>query len=167
MELDLRPYFAFLRPFFVALDNVWLANAIKDSRWWFPVIETAHVLGFSILMGSTFLVDMHFFGISMNRFPMQRVARALWPWTIGGLIITAFTGVLMVVGEAIKCLENQAFWPKMILFLAAVIFQMTLHKRLSIQADDAPAGALGKVSGLVSVFLWTSIFLAGRAIGFV
>jgi hypothetical protein len=165
--MDLRPYFEFLRPFFVAMDATWLANAIKDSRWWFPVIETIHVLGFAVLMGTTFLVDMHFFGISMNRQPMQRIARALWPWTIGGLVVTTITGILMMVAESIKCLENQAFWPKMIFFVLAVVFQMTLHRRLTLEADGQPAGGLGKVAGLVSVFLWTAIFVAGRSIGFV
>jgi hypothetical protein len=156
-----------LRPFFVMLDNLWLANVIKDSRWWFPVIETAHVLGFSALMGSTFLVDMHFFGISMNKQPIQRIARQLWPSTMWALAVTVLTGLLMVVGEAIKCLENQAFWPKMFFFLVAVIFQMTLHKRLTMNEHSEPSPAMGKIAGLVSVFLWSAIFVAGRSIGFV
>jgi len=156
-----------LRPLFEAMDNLWLANAIKDSRWWFPVIETIHVLGFSLLMGTTFLVDMHFFGISMNRQPVQRIARQLWPWTIAGLLVTALTGVLMVIAEAIKCLENQAFWPKMIFFVLAVIFQLTLHRKLTMDEDAQPSPAMGKLAGVVSVFLWSAIFVAGRAIGFV
>jgi hypothetical protein len=156
-----------LRPFFEMLDATWLANVIKDSRWWFPVIETAHVLAFSALMGSTFLVDMHFFGISMNKQPVQRIARQLWPWTVWSLVFCIITGVLMVVGEAIKCLENQAFWPKMYFFVVAVIFQMTLHKRLTMNEDAQPSPAMGKLIGMISVFLWSAIFVAGRSIGFV
>ncbi len=156
-----------LRPIFEAIDNLWLANYIKVSRWWFPVIETIHVLGFSILMGSTFLVDMHFFGVSMQRQPLQRIAKQLWPWTLAGLAITAVTGVLMFISEAIKCLDNAAFWPKMIFFTLAIIFQMTLHKKLTMVEDSAPGPAMGMLAGLVSVFLWTAVFVAGRAIGFV
>jgi hypothetical protein len=149
------------------LDNLWLANVIKDSRWWFPIIETIHVLGFSALMGSTFLVDMHFFGISMNKQPIQRIARQLWPWTIASLLVCIITGGLMVVAEAIKCLENQAFWPKMYFFAVAVLFQMTLHKKLTMNEDSQPSPAMGKIIGVVSVFLWSAIFVFGRSIGFV
>ena len=156
-----------IRPFFVMLDNTWVANVIKDSRWWFPVIETVHVLGFSALMGSTFLVDMHFFGLSMNKQPVHRIARQLWPATMWALLVTVTTGLLMVTGEAIKCLENQAFWPKMVFFVLAVTFQMTLHKRLTMDENAAPSPGMGRLIGVVSVLLWSAIFVAGRSIGFV
>jgi hypothetical protein len=165
--MDLRPFFEFLRPVFVGMDSTWLANVIKDSRWWFPVIETIHVLGFAILMGSTFLVDMHFFGISMNRQPMSRIAKQLWPWTLFGLWVTFLTGVLMMVSESIKCLENQAFWWKMVFFVAAIVFQGTLHKRLTLPEDAHPSPAAGRIAGIVSVLLWCGVFVGGRAIGFV
>lgn len=159
--------FPALRGFFDAMDATWVANVIKDSRWWFPVIETMHVLAFALLMGTTFLVDLHFFGLSMNRQPVQRIARALWPWTMQGLIWCFITGVLMMVSEAIKSFENQAFMPKMILFLAAVVLQFTIHKRLTMDENSDPSSGMSKMIAILSSVLWTSIFIAGRAIGFV
>ena len=155
------------RAWFEAVDNLWLANVIKDSRWWFPVIETVHVLGFSALMGTTFLVDMHFFGISMQKQPVQRIARQLWPWTLFSLLVVTITGILMFISEAIKCYDNAAFWPKMVFFSTAIVFQMTLHKRLTMNEDAMPSPAMGKLAGMLSVFLWSATFVAGRAIGFV
>jgi hypothetical protein len=61
---------------------------------------------------------------------------------------------------------NEAFRLKMLLTLPAIIFQFILLRLAGAQAEDRTP-AWSRLSAVVSLGLWLSVGIAGRAIGFI
>ena len=47
--------------------DAWLGQTIRASRWMFPAMESAHLLGLAVLMGSVLIVNLGFFDLGMRR----------------------------------------------------------------------------------------------------
>jgi hypothetical protein len=113
---------------FVWCQETSLGGAIRDSLWLFPVIETFHLLGLSVMGGMVLAVDLHLLGFGLTRLPLARLAREVHPWLIGALVVMLSSGFLLFTSEALKCWENSAFWMKMVFLLAAIIFTFTIRR---------------------------------------
>ncbi len=71
-----------------------MQHIIKDT-WLFPVIQSIHLVGLTVLVGTVALVDFSRLGLGIRRIPASEVARRLTPWTTAGLITVFATGPLM------------------------------------------------------------------------
>jgi hypothetical protein len=61
---------------------------------------------------------------------------------------------------------NRVFWLKMYILLAAMIFTVTIRRQVTM-ADEARVGPFwGRLVGLVSIVLWTSVAVTARLIMF-
>jgi uncharacterized membrane protein len=114
------------------------------------------------------LVDLRFLGVAFKLQPVSQVARELLPLTAGGLLAMSVTGFLLFMGGTMRYYHNPAFRLKMSLFVIALIFHFTLQVRVARRdiALEKSSGWL-KVGSVASLFLWFTIGLAGRAIGYV
>ena len=149
----------------------WAAHAplfavMRDSKWGFAVVEMVHLLALACLGGTVLVVDLGILGIGLRRLPVSRVAHDLSRLFLGSLILTAVSGALLVAAEAMKCYYHPAFRLKMLLFVPAVAFYFTLHRRLARVPDGAAPPAWSKLGAALSLALWLAVGLAGRAIGF-
>ena len=61
----------------------------------FPLIETAHVLGLSLSVGTIALLDLRLLGLGLRREPVSQVMRQIMPWSLTGFAIMFSTGVLL------------------------------------------------------------------------
>ena len=73
------PFFDALLPFFKWCDNTWLANLIRGSRIYFPVIETFHLFALTLLFGAVVILNLRLFGFIMRRQPVSQLALDLAP----------------------------------------------------------------------------------------
>jgi hypothetical protein len=145
----------------------WIANAplfavMRDERWAFPLAEMAHLLALAILGGTVLLVNLGLLGIRLPRGETQDLAKDLWPLFIGSLATMIVSGAALVSTEAIKVYYHPAFRLKMLLLALAVIFSFTAHRRVT----QAPPSRWSRPVAVLSLMLWLSVGLAGRAIGF-
>jgi len=153
------------------LEQTSVGAGIRESLWLFPAIETVHLLGMAVLMGTVGVFDLRLLGWMLRRERVSKLRRRLLPWTWAGFAVQVVTGVLLFSSEAVKVYTNPAFRLKMLLiFLAgvhALIFHWTVYRNVASWDDSAvlPIGA--KVAGLVSILLWIGVVAAGRFIGFV
>ncbi|MGD0773984.1 MAG: DUF6644 family protein [Candidatus Solibacter sp.] len=149
----------------------WAAHApifavMRDSKWGFAVVEMVHLLALACLGGTVLVVDLGILGIGLRRLPASFVARDLSRLFLGSLILTGISGTLLITAEAMKCYYHPAFRLKMLLFVLALALHFALNRRLSgVPEDTAPTAGL-KLVAAVSLALWLSVGLAGRAIGF-
>jgi hypothetical protein len=90
--------------------------------------------------------------------------RDLWLWTLAGLVIMVFTGLLLYSSDPDMYYLNLAFLVKMGCLLTAIIFHYTIHRK--VVAADA-SNAYGKVVASLSLALWASVIFGGIFIGFV
>ena len=154
------------------LEKTPIGLLIRDSSWLFPVIESIHVLGIVVLVGSTGLFDLRLLGRGFLRDkPASWVKAQVMPWVWTSFSVMVLSGSLMFSYEATKCYKSWFFWIKLSLLtlagLNAVIFQWGANR--SIAAWDDPKASApwsAQLAAWVSLILWAFIVGAGRGIAY-
>jgi hypothetical protein len=149
-------------PFFKWCDATSLGQAIRGVTWAFPAIETIHIMAMIGLIGGVMVIDISLLG-GLRRLTPAHISQQVRPYLNTGLIIMLVTGILLFLSEALKCYDNDAFRPKMISLALALVWTFTIHRKA--EKSDVPGSA--KLVAIVSLVLWFSVGVAGRAIGFV
>jgi hypothetical protein len=155
----------FLLPFFQWCDKTMLGQFVRGGRWEFPLIETLHILALTMLYGCVVILSLRLMGVLMSGWSVAHLAEEVSPWLHTSLTIILVTGVLLYLSEAVKAFGNDAFWLKVYLLTAALIFHFTIFRKVTKSPAVSPG--IGKLVGALSIFLWLGIGCAGRAIGFV
>jgi Family of unknown function (DUF6644) len=154
-----------IMPFFQWCDDSFLAQAVRNSRVAFPIIENFHLFALTVLLGSIVLLCLRQFGLVYKEQSISEIAAALRPWNLWSLAVMLTSGILLFLSEAMKCYGNTSFRVKMIFLFAALLFQFTIYNRL-VKNEGASAPLGGKIAAAVVLCLWFGVGLAGRAIGF-
>jgi hypothetical protein len=152
-----------LLPVFEWMESTPVAQAIRHSAPLIALLESIHLIGLTLLLGTILMVDLSLLGLGIGRSPTSRIAGELWGWTAAGLAIMLVSGPVLLSSEAIRCYKTPAFWIKMALLAIAVIFHFTIHKKVVFEEPPAPRQRAGWTACL-SLGLWTSVALAGKAI---
>jgi hypothetical protein len=152
-------------PFFQWCDDTLVSQAIRNSRFAFPIIENFHLFALTVLLGSLVVLVLRQFGLIYKTQPISEVASALRPWNRWSLAVMLTSGILLFLSEAMKCYGNTSFRIKMLFLFLALLFQFTIYNRIvASEGKSAPVG--GKIAAAVALCLWFGVGLAGRAIGF-
>src|SRR4030095_10538865 len=155
----------FLLPFFQWSDQTWLGETIRNSRIYFPIIETFHLLALTLLFGAVIILNLRLCGIIMKNQPTWQVAQDLAPWAFWSLVVILVSGVLLFLSEALKCYASVPFQVKMVFLFSALVFHFTIHLKVA-RAERDPGLISGILVGTISLLLWFGVGLGGRAIGF-
>jgi uncharacterized membrane protein SirB2 len=124
-----------------------------------------HIVGLVLLLTSILLVNLRLLGAGLTHFSAPQLANYTKPFVLTGLIFLILSGLFMLIPSAALYEPNPAFWIKMKLLVIALFVQYSLFKYVA--AKENPATWLAIVTAVVSLALWFSVGLAGRAIGFV
>jgi hypothetical protein len=142
------------------LGSIPVADTINDSEWLFPVIESIHITGLAVLIGTIAIVDFRLLGLTLRDRPVPEIAADLRLWTLAGIGIMLTTGPLMLSAEPERGYGNPAFYFKMTCLLLALVTHFTIHRR-AIRSDGG-----GRLAACLSLLLWTGVVFGGRAIAF-
>ena len=142
-----------------------IALFIKKSMWAFAVTETIHIICLAILLGSTLVVDLRLLGRGMTRERVNELSRTVLPWTWFSFAGIVLTGIVMFDSEALKLSQSMPFFYKMIFLFLAVLFHLTIHRKVT-HSDSPEDTVAAKVAASLSLVCWLSVALAGRAIAF-
>ena len=150
------------------LERTSLSVSINESLWLFAVIEAVHLVALAVIGGAVLAVDLRLLGFAFQKQRVADIAKVMQPWLIWSLIGMLVTGfVLFISLAASKYYVHDYFWVKMYFLAAAIVFSFTIRHRV-IMGDDARANsAFAKLVALVSLFLWSGVGLAGKAIGYI
>jgi hypothetical protein len=141
-----------------------LGEAIRNSLWLFPVIESVHLLALAAVGGSILVVDLRLFGVGLQRQAVSQLARDAQPWLVGSLLVMFASGIPLFMSEALKCYYHAAFWVKMTSLLLAILFTFTIRRKVA--AAGQPKAWLRKLVAISSLTLWSAVGIGGRWIGF-
>jgi hypothetical protein len=152
------------------LQQTGLAVQVRDSLFLFPLVESAHVIGLTLVFGTIAIVDLRLLGIASSHRPFQRLAADTLKWTWGAFAVTALTGVLMFITNATVYFHNAYFRAKVVLLVLAalnvLVFELTAGRTVK-QWDRAPAApGVGRAVATVSLIVWVAVIVTGRMIGF-
>jgi hypothetical protein len=152
------------------LERTGLAVQIRDSLFAFPLIESAHVTGLTLVFGTIAIVDLRLLGVASSRRSFQRLASDTLKWTWGAFMVTALTGVLMFITNATVYFHNSYFRAKVVLLVLAainvVVFEFTARRTVRRWDQAASAPRLNRAIAIVSLVIWVAIIVTGRMIGF-
>ncbi len=154
-------------PFFEWHNTSWLGTTISDSIWYFPAIETVHILAMAIMFGGLLVLNLRLLGLGMTKQPLPALASTLMPFVNWGLILMLLSGYGMFASGSLKYYSNDGFKFKMACLAAILVFQYTVFRWLIKQDDAKRPKALGGVAAIVNFLLWFGVGAGGRAIGFV
>ncbi len=155
-----------MRPFFEWCDQTAVGEAIRDSRFIFPIVESIHLLALTVLLGSVVVLSLRLLGGGLRSQSIPDVARTLAPLTLGGLLTMLGTGALLFCSEAMKCYENPPFWFKMEALGLAILFHYTFVRSTTRSEEAAASRVRTAVAAVGSLLLWFGVGAGGRAIGF-
>ncbi len=119
------------------LEHSALGMGIRDSDWIFYFIESIHVFGIVLMVGTVATVDLRLLGVGiMRRQRVSEVAGQMLPWTWIGFGIQAVSGTFLLISEAAtKLYVSPSFWIKMALIILAgvnmTIFHFTVYRHVT------------------------------------
>lgn len=102
--------------------------ALRESLWVYPIVETVHVLGLCLFVGTAWLWDLRLLGVTLRRIPVSQLSAQLLPWTAVGFVIMAASGVALVFSEPLRFYSNIFFRVKLLLLAAAGLNAFIFHQ---------------------------------------
>jgi hypothetical protein len=152
--------------FFTWCEGTLLGEAIRESNWLFPAIESLHLLGLAVIGGAVLVVDLRLLGFGIERQPPAQVWRDTRPWLLGSLMVMLVSGVMLFTSEATKLYYHEAFWIKMSSLVISILFTFTVVRKVSLAAPGRVRPVWNKLVAVVSILFWSGVGIGGRWIGF-
>jgi hypothetical protein len=147
-----------------------LAVQIRDSLFAFPLIESTHVIGLTLVFGTIAIVDLRLLGLASTQRPFQLVASETLRWTWVAFAVTALTGALMFITNATVYFHNAYFRVKIVLLVLAalnvLVFELTAGRTVGRWDQAGSVPPLGRAVAALSLVIWIAVIVSGRMIGF-
>lgn len=152
------------------LQGTGLAARIRDSLFVFPLLESAHVIGLALVFGTIAVIDLRLLGVASTERSFRRMASDILKWTWAAFALTALTGSLMFITNAVVYFHNFYFRAKIVLLVLAginiLVFELTAGRTIHRWDRDPSAPAVGRAVATLSLVIWVAVIFAGRLIGF-
>ncbi len=146
------------------------ATTLRDSIWMFPIIESIHVIGLTLVVGTIAIVDLRLLGLASTQRSFQRIASDIMKWTWAAFALTVATGLMMFTTNAGIYYHNPFFRTKMLLLLLAGVnvaaFELTAGRTIHQWNSARSAPGAGKAAAVLSLTIWIGVIFMGRMIGF-
>lgn len=148
------------------LASSWLNGLMTNISWMFPLMETIHFLGLTIMFGALLVVDLRVVGLV--KFLNMNEAMKYIPVAIGAFCLNLGSGIAFLCADPFAYFPNLGFQWKMgmivIAGLNALWFWFGEHAELKQLADGQDAPFRAKVIALASIVIWIIVIVLGRMI---
>ena len=138
-----------------------LARALRQSRWTYPLINAAHILGVALLVGAVVPMDLRLIGVWRSDVRLQTVLRLLRPLAVAGAALALVTGALLFVVQASEYAATRLFYAKMALVAIGLG-----HALANPRIAGAPRRRQIR-AGALSLCLWVTVLVCGRMLGYI
>ena len=140
-------------------------NPINRWVWVFPVVESIHICGFTLLVGTIAVLDLRLSDLCLTRQSVAQLASVLAPWVYLGLAVQLITGPYLFSASPHDYVHNPSFRIKMMFFAAALLFHFTVVRGAANNSQPL-APVWRRLVAFVSIGLWICVILCGLGIGF-
>ena len=138
-----------------------LATLLRRSRWTYPAINTAHVLGIALLVGAVVPMDLRLIGLWRADIRLDTVLRLLRPMAAFGAVLAILTGALLFAVQA----SDYARLPLFALKLALIAIGLA-HALFWGGALAGAPRARQRRAGAQSLLIWLGVLVCGRMLGY-
>lgn len=140
-------------------------NPINRWEWVFPVVESIHICGFTLLVGIVAVLDLRLSDLALTRQSIADLARSLAPWIYLGIAVQFITGPYLFTAAPHDYIHNPSFRMKMMFLAAALIFHFTAVRGTTGKSQPLGLG-WRRLVAFVSIALWIGVIFSGLSIGF-
>jgi putative copper export protein len=153
----------------------WLAQtslslAIQTNAWVIPTVQSIHIVGIGVVVGSVFMIDLRVLGFAGRDQSLRDTVDRFGPWLSVALCVLLATGVVMVIGEPARELLAFSFWFKMGLVVLgtviAAIFQFALRRNEPQWEESLVKRRTTKSLAILTLLIWLGIIILGRLIAY-
>jgi hypothetical protein len=137
--------------------------------WLWPIFQTLHYFGMSLLLGTVGLFDLRVLGLA-KAVPPATLHRLI-PFGIGGFVLNLLTGIWFFFGFPEQYFYNPSFQLLlgfvMIAGLNAAVFYLTdAFREVQLMPGGADAPLRAKLIAGTSLTAWVAVLICGRLITF-
>jgi hypothetical protein len=161
-------------PAWLAACSAWLAAtpvaaAMREGVWLYPLVETVHIAGFSILVGAVAMFDLRVLGCA-RQLPVRGLGAHLLPWAAASLLLIVPAGLLLFASQPADFLGNPTFALKLALIATAgvnaALFHAGVYRGVAAWDVAAPAPRRAKAQAALSLLLWAGVIACGRLLAY-
>lgn len=144
------------------------SHLMLDTAWAWPIAETIHFIGLTLMAGTVGVLDLRLLGVAKGIPPAA--LHKLLRWGISGFALSVITGFMFISGTPDQYFYNYAFYFKAACLTAmginVALFYGTGFARVRAMGpgDDAPVHV--KWMAGASLVLLAGVMLGGRMLTF-
>jgi hypothetical protein len=143
---------------------------MRESDSVFSIIESVHVLGLTLMVGTIALLDLRILGILLPDESIGAILGAIVPLSWIGFALMACSGLLLFWAEAAKLYGNPAFRCKLLLLAVAglnqLFFQRTAYRTVGDWGTTRVTPPTARMAAALSLACWGAVIVCGRAIAY-
>ena len=144
-------------------------HAFVRQNWWlWPVLETFHYIGLSLLLGTVGLFDLRVLGMAKG-IPPAALHRLI-PLGVAGYVVNIITGIGFFFAYPEQYAYNSAFHFKLAFMMLAginvLIFYSAAFREVNALEAGADAPLRSKIITGVSLTSWVAVLICGRLLTF-
>jgi len=152
-----------------ALEGSGLGQAMRQWLWLYPAVETVHLVGIALLVGSIAVLDLRLLGFSRS-VPVRKLAAHVLPWTLASFGLIIPSGFAMFAAHASDLIGNPVFGLKIALILAAGanagLFHATVYRGAQAWDVDTMPPFAARAAAALSLLLWIAVIACGRLLAY-
>jgi uncharacterized membrane protein len=137
-----------------------------NTPWGWPIIESIHFFGLSLLIGTVGIFDLRLLGLGqgIQYSEMHQLVKV----GVFGYFLNVMTGIMFLTTAPDQYIYNPAFQTKLFfMFIAGlnmIVFYLTTSREVKTTSADSYATHRAKVIGGVSLLCWAIVIIGGRLI---
>lgn len=164
--------------FFTSIGILLDGSFLQDGALWAlrtipgfpPIIQTVHILGIAVVMGTVVMLDLRILGLAVPSQKISEMTGRVMPWLWWALASNFVSGAFFLFARPNRYFNNPIFGWKLSFLIPAILLTLMFHL-MSKQQDDfweSTSKRLWTARGiaLLSLGLWIMVAMAGRWIAY-
>jgi hypothetical protein len=139
-----------------------------NGAWQWPIAESLHFIGLSMLIGTVGLFDLRLMGLAKG-IPFSALHRMI-PLGIAGYFLNFLTGICFLTTAGDQYMYNPTFQLKVFSMSVAgvnvLLFYTTMYKKVAALGAGEQAPLPARIMGGVSLAAWLGVITFGRLLTF-
>lgn len=147
----------------------WALWALTNIPGFPPIIQTVHILGIAVIMGSGVLLNLRILGLAVPSQGITEMTSRVIPYLYVALMSNLVSGSFFVFGRPTRYFNNPVFAWKMLFLFGAImltLYFVSMHRKKAGYWEQDNRRGLARCIALLSLGLWIMVSLSGRWIAY-
>ncbi len=165
--------------FFTSIGDYLSGSFLQEGALWAlrtipgfpPIIQTVHILGIAVLMGTVVMLNLRTLGLAVPSQALSEMTNRVMPWVFWALVSNLVSGAFFVFGRPNRYFNNPIFGWKIAFLIPALLLTFCfywLHKQQPAYWElNRKRLWTARAIAALSLICWLAVAMAGRWIAYV